>query len=378
MKSTCVEKSNKTDEQNTGFWPINNYIFHLGNIIFNKKRQKRDKNQQILCFTRMKNYISFFILLILANLAAKAQEEPLFSNYMLMRSVANQSFSGAEKTINAIFCNRTMFAGFGEGKPVTSVFGVEAPVEMFGTSSGIGILLMNDKIGMQQDVKISLAYSYHHKLETGTLGMGFSLGLNNYSISPEWEFPSGDDEYFSWVDSGDELIPEQFSTILFTLGLGAYYETSKYYLGLYVSNINRAEPKDINASGQEFIYGFYPTNFNLSGAYNIELPDPLFDLRPSFIYRTDLAAMMLDLNATVFYKKRYYAGVGARFSPANIAAFTMLAGTELFNGLNFGYAFDLNLGGMFGQGATSHEILVTYSFNIDRKRDMKYKSVRYL
>jgi hypothetical protein len=87
---------------------------------------------------------------------------------------------------------------------------------------------------------------------------------------------------------------------------------------------------------------------------------------------------MLDMNATMFYKKRYWAGFGLRVSPKNIASFTLLAGTELVNGLNVGYALDVNTSYMIYGGATSHEIIITYSFNIDTKRDMKYKSVRYL
>ena len=332
----------------------------------------------------MKNYFSFFILFILVNLAAQAQQEPLFSNYMLMRSVTNRSLVGSNNAIDAIFCNRTMFAGFNKdeensGNPVTSVFGVETPVEIFGKKSGIGILMMNDRIGFQQDIKVDLTYSYHHQMENGTLGVGVSLGFNNYNLTPTWSFPDDPDYDGFWTEQGnDPAIPLEMKPIVFALGLSAYYETSLYYVGLSASNINRGNISNTDNAGNEFVYSYYTTNFNLSGAYNIELPDPLFDLKPSFVLRTDLAAYMLDLNATVFYKKRHWAGFGLRMSPVNIASFSLLGGTELVNGLNVGYALDINTSGMIYGGATSHEIIVTYSFNIDTKRDMKYKSVRYL
>jgi type IX secretion system PorP/SprF family membrane protein len=328
----------------------------------------------------MKNYFSFFILFILVNLAAKAQDEPLFSNYMFMRTITNPGFVGAENTINATFCNRTMFAGF-EGKPVTSTFGVEAPVELFGKKTGIGIVMMSDKIGFQQIVKVDLSFAYHHYLKNGTLGFGLTLGLNNYSIDPgTWnEGISGDDGEHNWSTSGDDLIPSKFSTLDLGIGFGVYYETPQYYLGLSGSNLNRASISNISStSGIDVVYSYYPAVYKLSGAYNIELPDPLFDLRPSFILRSDLAAYMLDMNATIFYKKRYWAGFGLRVSPKNIASFTLLGGTELVNGLNVGYALDVNTSNMIYGGATSHEVIITYSFNIDTKRDMKYKSVRYL
>jgi len=331
----------------------------------------------------MKNYFSFLILFILVNLAAQAQQEPLFSNYMHMRSVTNRSLVGANKTIDAVFCNRTMFAGFndGEGIPVTSVFGVEAPVEIFGKQSGVGILMVNDKIGFQQDIKVDFTYAYHHRMENGTLGLGVSFGFNNYILTPDWNTGDLSDPDYSdiWQDeSGDEYLPGGIKEIVFGIGLSTYYETTQYYVGLSASNINRGNITNTDDTGKEFVYAYYAPNFNLAGAYNIELPDPLFDLRPSFVLRTDLAAYILDLNATMFYKKRHWAGFGLRMSPSNVASFTLLGGTELVNGLNVGYAIDVNTSGMIYGGATSHEIIVTYSFNIDTKRDMKYKSVRYL
>jgi type IX secretion system PorP/SprF family membrane protein len=326
----------------------------------------------------MKNYFSFFILFILVNLAAKAQQEPLFSNYMFLRTITNPSFVGAENTINATFCNRTMFAGF-EGKPVTSTFGVETPVDLFGKRTGFGIAMMKDKIGFQKITKVDFSFAYHHNLKNGILGTGLSLGFSNYSIDPTWNDEiSGNDGSYTWATSGDPLVPSDFSAVDFALGCGVYYETPQYYIGLSGSNLNQANISNAKETGEVRDYLYYVAEYKLTGAYNIEMRDPLFDLRSSFVLRSDLAAYMLDLNATMFYKKKYWAGAGLRVSAKNIASFTLLGGTELVNGLNVGYALDINTSYMIYGGATSHEIVITYSFNIDTKRDMKYKSVRYL
>ncbi|MBN1927690.1 MAG: PorP/SprF family type IX secretion system membrane protein [Prolixibacteraceae bacterium] len=312
----------------------------------------------------------------MVNLAAKAQQEPLFSNYMLLRTTTNPGYVGATKTINATFCNRTMFAGFGDGKPVTSVFGVDAPFDLFGARSGFGALIVSDQIGFFDNTKVDLTYTYHHKFQTSTLGGGLTVGFNNFSIEADWYSPS-DGEYFVPAES-DELVPQQIpSNIILGIGFGIYYETPKYYLGFSATNLNRGSIFGTK-NEIETEYMFYASHFYLTGTYNIELPDPLFDLQPSFVLRTDLAAFMLDLNGTIFYKDRYWTGFGVRVSPANIASVTLMGGLELINGLNLGYAMDVNTSMMFFNAATSHEVIVTYSFNIDTKRDQKYKSVRYL
>lgn len=327
---------------------------------------------------------SFFIFFILVNLAAFSQQEPLFSNYMLSRPITNPGFTGADNTINAIFTNRTMFAGFGTKKsetetlgiPVTSVFGVEAPVEIFGLRSGLGLVVVSDEIGFTENVNVDFTYSYHHSLDYGTLGFGLKMGFNNYSINGKWTDLEGD----YWTpSSSDQLVPDQFSDMTFGLGAGAYFETPKYYLGLSVSKVNSPEIVFAGNNKSEQTLAFYSPHYYLMGAYNIGLPDPLFDLRPSFLLRTDLSAYILDMNGTLYYKSKYWAGIGTRVSPTNLAAINILAGTELLNGLMLGYALDINTSYMMlGGGALSHEITVSYSFNIDAKRDQKYKSVRYL
>ncbi len=321
----------------------------------------------------MKKKFSFFLLLILVNLAAEAQQEPVFSNYMFARTVTNPAFAGSEKTINALFSHRIMFAGI-EGNPVTSVFGVDAPFEIFGLRSGFGLLVMNDQLGFQEDVSIDMTYSYHHTLKTGKLGIGIKCGFNNYSIDPteEWIYPD------KTGGAGDPQVAEAgFSTMVFGINVGAYYETSKYYIGFSASKLNRGvifDPEDVERN----VMSYYVPHYYLTGAYNIALPDPLFDLQPTFVLRSDLASYMLDLNGTIFYKQKYRAGFGLRVSPRNIAAFTLLGGVELMSGLNIGYALDINTSYMIFNSATSHEVIVTYSFNVDTKRDKKYKSVRYL
>ncbi|MBN2263959.1 MAG: PorP/SprF family type IX secretion system membrane protein [Prolixibacteraceae bacterium] len=318
----------------------------------------------------MKKKISFFILFILVILAAKAQQEPTFSNYMFLKPYINAGFTGAEKTINASIVNSNMFVGMGEGRPTTSVFGVEAPFEMFGTRNGIGLFIMSDELGFQRNVNVNLSYAHHHKLRGGNLSGGISVGIMNYNIvTPEWIV----------VDTeNDEYIPnEEMSQVNVGINVGAFYETSDYSIGLSATNLNLPKVIYANTSTLETNFYFYQPNVYLMGAYNIALPDPLFDLQPTFLLSTDLAAYEFKLNATMFYNKKYRWGLGIKIDQYKLAALTVLAGMELMSGLDIGYAMNINNALIMG-GATSHEVLVTYSFNLEGKRDQKYKSIRYL
>jgi hypothetical protein len=48
------------------------------------------------------------------------------------------------------------------------------------------------------------------------------------------------------------------------------------------------------------------------------------------------------------------------------------------NGLKIGYAYDLMTSALAGFGGGSHEVYLSYSMDLGKNRNKKYKSVRYL
>jgi type IX secretion system PorP/SprF family membrane protein len=324
---------------------------------------------------------SFLILLLLVNLAANAQQNPMFSGCFLGKTLHNPAFSGAGNEINASFINRVMLLGIGEGKPITSVFGIEGPVEILGLRSGLGILIKSDQIGFQQQTDVEFNYSYHRDTETGRFGLGLNLGFYNYGIEGEWSVPNYSDYGYTMKPAtGDVAIPKNQTKMVFGIGLGAYYQSSDYFMGLSASHLNGTVLRnDTETSAEEAIaFMSYRPHYYLTGGYNIALPDPLFDLRPAVMLRSDLASWQVDVNGTVFYKDKLWAGLGLRSSFISFDAVTVLFGTELFDGLGFTYLLDVNTSALFPKGATNHEVMISYAFNIKTKKNQKYKSVRYL
>ncbi len=110
------------------------------------------------------------------------------------------------------------------------------------------------------------------------------------------------------------------------------------------------------------------------GGYNIKLSDPLFEVRPSFLLKSDLAGWQLDVNTSVVFDNRFWGGITYRVRDA----VALLLGMEMENGLRFGYSFDLVTSAIANYGFASHEIYVSYSLDLERNRTQKYKSVRFL
>ena len=316
----------------------------------------------------MKKIFSFLYLVIIVKLAAFSQQDPQFTNNMFYKLSVNPGYAGAEGTISGIILNRYQWVGF-EGAPKTLVFSAEAAINAFGSPGGIGLNIVSDELGFEKNTQINANYAYSKTLGIGKLGIGLSLGLYNKSINGEWEVPEDNLGIYT-QPSSDPAIPQgEVSQMALDAGLGLYLSTNQYFLGVSVTHINQASIKFSDLASTYLARHYY-----LMGGYNIKLADPLFELRPSFLFKSDLASWQLDLNTNIVFNDRFWGGITYRVQDA----IALLLGMEMENGLRFGYSFDLVTSAISRYGFSSHEIFVSYSLDLERNRNQKYKSIRFL
>ncbi len=316
----------------------------------------------------MKKIISLLYLLIMVNLATLGQHDPQFTNNMYYKLGVNPGYAGAEDAISGIILNRYQWEGF-PGAPKTLVFSVDAAIDAFGAPGGIGLNIISDQLGFERNITINANYAYRTELSIGTLGIGLSLGLFNKSINGEWEVPEDELGIYTQPNS-DPAIPQgEVSQMAFDVGSGAYLSSNQYFLGLSVTHINQASIKYADLASTYLSRHYY-----LTGGYNIKLSNPLFELRPSFLFKTDLAGWQVDVNTNLVYDERFWGGLSYRVNDA----VALLMGLEMVNGLKVGYSFDLVTSAIGYYGFASHELFISYSIDLERDRNKKYKSVRFL
>ena len=316
----------------------------------------------------MKKIFCFLYLLLIVNLAAFSQQDPQFTNNMYYKLGVNPGVAGAEGTINGIILNRYQWSG-GEGAPVTLVFSADAAVNAFGAPGGIGLNVMSDNLGFAKNTKVNLNYAYFKTVGLGKLGIGLSLGVYNQSINGEWEIL--EDKLGIYTQPGsDPAIPQgEVSQVALDVGFGLYLSTNQYFLGASVTHLNQAA-----IIYSDLARGFLVRHYYLTGGYNIKMSNPLFELRPSFLFKSDIATWQLDINTNVVFNERFWGGLTYRVQDA----IALLMGMEMENGLRFGYSFDLTTSKLATYGYGSHEIFISYSLNLERNRNQKYKSIRFL
>jgi type IX secretion system PorP/SprF family membrane protein len=314
---------------------------------------------------KMYKLTGIFILVIISS-GMLAQQDPKLSQNMFLIPVFNPGAMGQTDNICAAAAFRNQWAGL-PGAPVVSTFTAHTPFNLFNRSHGAGINLMNDNVALNNDLFVSLSYSYKIDIGTGVLGAGISAGMANHSLDP-----SGLNGADIIDVIGDDAIPQNSASLFgFDMGLGAYYSTNNLYIGLSTTHLNQTSfdfPEEIAET--RLIRHYYAV-----GGYTIQLPNPVFELMPSFMLQTDGKDNHIYLNTNLRYNKRFWGGVSYSIG----GAISTLFGIELLNGIRVGYSYDIELSPLFKYNSGSHEITVRYCFDLSLdKSPEKYESIRFL
>ena len=296
-----------------------------------------------------------------------AQQDPQYSQYMFNHMAVNPGYAGSHEAICLNAVHRQQWVGI-DGAPVTSVFTVNAPFKMFGASHGVGLTVMSDQFGFDQNVSAGLDYAFRLPLGPGRLGIGVSGKFLNKALSAKWKIPGGSPEL-------DPSIPGENESVMgFDMGFGVFYRADNVYFG--IASTHLLEPVLRYAEKEEAKYKLKRHYYATAGV-TLPMSNPAWEVAPSVMVNSDGTASQFTANMNIMYNKKIWGGVGYRLNDAVIA----MIGVDLFNGVKIGYAFDYTYTSLrnYVSAGGSHEVMASYCFNLVKNRTVKkYKSVRFL
>ncbi len=320
----------------------------------------------------MKSLRSKFLLILalvaLGGVPAFSQQDPQFTHNMFNHLSVNPGFAGSEGVLSAGMINRQQWMGFA-GNPKTTLFSVSTPVKPFGISSGVGLNFMNDNLGVETNMAITVDYAYRMDIGDGKLGIGVNAGLLSRALDgTKWFIPDSDNHMAA---ANDPAIPSSLVTSLtFDMGLGLFYNTDKFYAGLSTTHLLEPVVDYGSEAKLKMKRHYYAT-----AGYLFKLANPIFEIQPSLFAKSDGASFQMDVNVLMLYNKRFWGGVS--FRPGD--AIAVLAGTELPNGLRVGISYDFTTSAIGAYSNGTVEFMLGYSLEVATdKFSQRYKSVRFL
>lgn len=321
----------------------------------------------------MRKIITVLLFAVLFT-AAFSQQERQVSHYMYDLVSVNPASAGSSDKINAHGILRQQWVGI-DGAPFTGVLNIEGPFKLFNASHGVGASIWYDKLGFNEDINLSVSYAYQFQLGNGKLGVGLSGSFVNRKLNPDWVIPTSP---LHDAPDQDIAIPSgKQNEFTFDLGAGLFYRTDELYVGISSTHLLEDEfvyqTEGTSSTGEateKMIRHYYFT-----AGYDLQLSNPAFELLPSVLLQSDARATKIDLNATVMYNKKFWAGVSYRIGSAVVG----MVGMDILNGVKIGYSYDFDTSALANFSKGSHEVMLGYSFTLGvEKTPQKYKSIRFL
>jgi type IX secretion system PorP/SprF family membrane protein len=256
----------------------------------------------------------------------------------------NPAYAGSRGVISVLGLYRTQWVGL-DGAPETSSFSVNTPV---GNNVGLGVSLVNDKIGPTNENNISADFSYSIQTSaTAKLSFGIKGSANLFKLDPTKLSPE---------NQGDPQFQDFKNKFSPNVGAGVYLHSDKGYVGLSVPNFIETNRYDDNETA---IYKEQINYYLIAGyVFNLDHYEQI-KFKPAVLAKMiEGSPFQVDASANFMFNDKFVVGVSYRWS----AAVSALAGFQITDSLYLGYAYDRETTKLANYNSGSHEIFLRFEF----------------
>ena len=274
-----------------------------------------------------------------------SQQDAQFTQYMYNTSNVNPAYAGSRDVLSIFALHRTQWVGI-DGAPITNNVNINTPI---GSNIGVGLGIVNDKIGVSDENNISADLSYTVKTsENYKLAFGLKISANILNIAfDKLSYAVADPSFETNVNN-------KFSP---NIGTGVYFYSDNTYIGLSVPNFLETRHYDrsstINSAkitAQERLHYYFIAGHVFDLSENIQF-------KPSLLTKVVQGApLQIDASANFMFNQKFILGASYRWT----AAASLMAGFQVNDSWLIGYGFDLETTRLKAYNSGSHEIFLRY------------------
>ena len=305
-------------------------------------------------------------IFLLVTVRAVAQVDAQYSQYWALPTFYNAASAGRTDKLNLLATTRQQWIGMPDA-PKTFMVCADMPLRFLNQNHGVGLIFSKETEGLFSNMVIGAQYAYKLKLWTGTLSVGIQLGMFDQKFDgTKVSIPSDD-----YHNSNDDAIPTtEMQKMVFDMGFGVFYNHKYFYAGLSANHLN--EP---TVTFEEKYETYIGRSYYFLGGGNIPFKNPLYELQPSVLVKTNLNITQVEITARLKYNKLFWGGLSYRWKDAMV----IMIGAEYRNFIA-GYAYDYPVSAIVKASSGSHEVFLGYSLKLDfsDKNKNKHKSIRIL
>jgi type IX secretion system PorP/SprF family membrane protein len=296
----------------------------------------------------------FCLLFALISVTGLAQQDPQVTQYMFNSIYVTPGAAGVEGVTRLTALHRSQWQGYQSsfdngGAPTTQVLTFSTPI--FKLNSGFGAYVMRDKAGPLNTLEVQGMYAYHLGIKDSKLSIGVKVGMYSQTI---------DYDQYRAIHPGDPFLQDKSgkeSQIRPDLGFGVMYRSEKYYAGMGINHITKAQFD----FGLTEVRGALENHMNFTAGYFYDVNFDL-QLNPSVLVKTDFNEYSFDLALIATLKNTMWGGLAFRQSEAA----NLLLGYSFLKdkSLKLGYAIDFVVKDRAAKENFSHELMLSYELPV--------------
>lgn len=292
------------------------------------------------------NPILLLLLVFFSNSVLMAQQDAQYTQYMYNTASVNPGYAGSRGHLSIAALHRSQWVGL-DGAPVTQTVNLHSPVGYRGV--GLGLSIVNDKIGPTSETYADIDFSYTLQL-SAEAKLSFGLKASAHLLDVRFS----ELNQIAPDNTLSQDIDNKFSP---NFGAGVYYHNERFYAGLSV-------PRFLETT--HFQSGSSPStaaermNFYLITGYVWEF-NPFLKFKPTLLTKVVQGApLQVDVSANFLLSDKFVVGAAYRWD----AAFSGMAGFYISESIFAGVAYDREVtelgNAAFNDG--SFEVILRYDF----------------
>ncbi len=274
----------------------------------------------------MKKLIICLVVFAFAK-AVTAQQDPQYSQYMYNPVVVNPAYAGSRGVTSIVGLHRSQWVGL-DGAPRTQTLSIHSPIQ--NSRLGLGLSVVNDALGptdetyFAADVSYTIPVSYNGNLSFGVKGGAHLLNVDFQQLNAR------DPDILLQNNIENRLSP--------TVGVGAYYHTDKFYVGLSTPNLLQTEHFDEsnNSNSSTAFIAQERIHYFATAGYVFDLNNNVKFKPTTLVKVVSGAPLQVDVTANFLIAEKLTLGAAYRWS----AAVTGLVGFQLSDQMMIGFAYD--------------------------------------
>lgn len=304
----------------------------------------------------MKKCKIFLVFTVLIQAAfVMAQQDAQFTQYNDNMLFFNPAYAGSKDYLTITALHRQQWVGI-KGAPTSTTLTFHTPLRY--ESIGVGLSVLNDKVGPINQTWIGGDFSYTLKLKKVRRGKFYDGPKLSFGVKGVLNMLNGDLSQLYVNDPNDQSLATNYQNkVSGNIGFGAYYRTKHFYVG--ASTPSLLEPStsatNVNFTRKRHMY------FSIGGYFTV---NRTLKIRPSAMVKiVEQAPIAIDLSTALIFHDKFWLGFNHRI----LESVGMYAQYQITNQFKIGYGFDISVNRLVKYNFGTHEIMLSFDLRKNSK-----------